>query len=372
MTSNLQGILTVFDSWEPLEKARKAKGLNKWGKLQHIAHKLSGKSKDAITYTCAHSSHVGDTHVLGSVVGTLHFLVGYGNPGFHMAPYHWQIIDPGINDEEAEELHKLRGHPSRPELWRAAELEDMPEGDFVLGMPHPSAIVAQERAKRSAEGIRVVVGSGTYLAVPSEGLVYGEHNGHVYKWDLLRNSFMAAMNPSLVEAMDSALEEPEDTSKAVFLVPDMVKHHANTADCFDDNVYPFVKSMFPVPGSIIPLDTYTGEVVYGVVKKASVDFLDRSGFPISVEAWDRPHTTIDLTKGGNSHASLVYNFGKGYLNLDSTLLDTEPDSSFPFSAVVKGEPTPGFDDVSAEYSEDLRKSVERLEDGTYRLVISRE
>ncbi len=363
--------LNIFDAWEPIEKARKPKGLKNWGRLSHIAHKLDGKKSSDITFTTAYPGKEGQKKVLGSIEGNLHFLMGYGNPGFHLAVYHWQIVDPNLSDEEAEELHQLRGHPSRPELWKRSGLPDEPEGDTEVGMPHPWAVVAQERARRESEGIRVVVGSGTYLAVPSEGLVYGEHNGHVYKWDLLRDSFMAAMNPTLVEAMDGVEEETEKAQKYGPMVPDMVLHRAPAREEFTDGVYPLVKSLFPAPGSVIPLDSHTGEVIYGIVTKSAVEFYDRRGFSVAVQAWDKAYTSIDLTKGGNTHASIVYNFGLGYLGLNREQLEQHVDTVYSDQAlplVVKGEPTPGFEEIPATGPEDLLKSVELI-DNTFRLVV---
>jgi hypothetical protein len=359
--------LGIFDAWEPIAKARKPKGLKNWGRLSHIAHKLDGKKSSDITFTTAYPGKEGQKKVLGSIEGNLHFLMGYGNPGFHLAVYHWQIVDPNLTDEEAEELHQLRGHPSRPELWKRAELEDNPEGDLEMGMPHPSAIVAQEKARRQSEGIRVVVGGGTYLAVPSEGLVFGEHNRHVYKWDLLRNSFLAAMNPSLVEAMDG-LDEEVEVEKSGPSVPDMVRHHVSSAESFADDVYPLVKSLYPVPGSIVPLDTHTGETIYGVVQKSSIDFFDRRGYSVAIQAWDKSYTSLDLSKAGAVHASMVYNFGREYLGLEVEQTETlQQVHELPM--LVKGEATPGWENVSGEYSEDLRKSVE-FDEGSYRVVLT--
>ena len=118
-------ILKAFDAWDELLKARKAKGLDNWAKLKHLAGKLAGKHGRHITFTCSHPKHgqTGDKHNLGSTEGNLHFLLGYGNPGFHLAPYHWQIIYPDLDEEEAVSFSAKQGHPSQPRLWEQGNLE---------------------------------------------------------------------------------------------------------------------------------------------------------------------------------------------------------------------------------------------------------
>lgn len=368
--------LDIFDAWDPIVKARKVKGLENWSRLQHMAEKLKGKKHSDISFTTAYPGKEGQVKILGSVEGNLHFLLGYGNPGFHMASYHWQVIDPGIDDESAEELYRVKGHPSRPELWKKAGLEDKPEGDLELGMPHPSAVAAQEQAKREQEGIRVAVGAGVYLAVPSEGLVYGEHNGHVYVWDVVKDSFMAAMNPTLVEVMDAA-QEDKKTEKSVRMygptIPEMVHHQLPVVRSFDADVYPLVKSVFPVPGSVVPIDTLTSEVIYGVLSNHDIRFYDRSGYELEISAYDRTYKSFDLRKGGDVHPSILYNFGVHYLGLNAEDLNQFAEShreieSAPF--IVKGTPSPGFDDILGTLNnlECLHKSVLIVGD-TYRLVV---
>lgn len=367
--------LNIFDSWDPIVKARKAKGLENWSRLKHMSEKLKGKKASDISFTTCYPGKEGQVKILGSVEGNLHFLLGYGNPGFHMAPYHWQVIDPNLDDEAAEELYRVKGHPSRPEIWKEAGMEDKPEGDLELGMPHPAAVAAQEQAKRESEGIRVAVGAGVYLAVPSEGLVYGEHNGHVYTWDVVKDSFMAAMNPSMVEAMDAAQEEDRDVAEKSFgpEVPEMVVHRLVEGEEFFPNVYPLVKSLFPVPGSIIPLETDTRETIYGVVSPGDITFYDRGGAEVSVRAYDRAYKSLDLRRGGDVHPSILLMFGVHYLGLDATELEhlgsfQREIQSAP--TVVKGKPSPGFDDIEAtqENLEMLNKSVMLVGD-TFRLIV---
>jgi hypothetical protein len=50
-------IFKVFSAWEPLAKARKAKGLGNWEKLAKLSDKLTGKTSKDIVFTCGHPSH---------------------------------------------------------------------------------------------------------------------------------------------------------------------------------------------------------------------------------------------------------------------------------------------------------------------------
>jgi hypothetical protein len=373
----MHDVFNTFTSWEELTKARKAKGLHKWDSLQGVAHRLEGKGKQHITFTCSHPSHPGETHVLGSVAGSLHFLLGYGNPGFYLAQYHWQVMDPSVSDEEAAEMYKTRGHPARPELWKQSGLPETAEGDLDAGVPHPSAVEAREQAKREATGIRVQSGVGTYLGVPSEGLLYGEHNDHVYPWAIARGSFMAATNPELTARMDAEASEV-DAIKSVqnrnplVSVSDDVKHRAGTDYSYDVNVYPFVKALFPVPGTILPL--VADHSVLGVVTSGSIELVDFYGRPVGVDVYSNVVKSLDLTVDGNTLPSVLLNFAKAFLPIDPSLycefahavreIQTAP-------TVVFGDPSPGFDTVvpTAEAAMDLTKSVV-IEGNTFRLSIA--
>lgn len=201
-----EALFKAFPAWEPLLKARKAKGLDQWQRLSHLAEKLHGKQASQLAFTTSYPGQEGTKKYLGTVDGNQQFLLGYGNPRFHLAPYHWQIIDPSLSDEEAEKLHLTVGHPAKPELWEnLKELED--EGDLDDGEPHsdlkPEYDQRKADARREAETITVRSGAGSYAAVPSEQMIYGLHNNHRYKWDLARNSYFAATNPELAEKMES-------------------------------------------------------------------------------------------------------------------------------------------------------------------------
>lgn len=198
----------IFTAWEPLLKARPTKDLDQHQRLAHIGEKLQGKKAKNLAFTTAYPGQEGQRKHLGTVDGNQQFLLGYANPKFHLAPYHWQVIDPSLSDEEAEKLHTTVGHPSKPELWTWGEIDD--EGDVEDGVPHDD-IKEQYDAKResdarNAEAIDVRSGTGSYKAIPSEGMVYGLHNDHKYKWAMIRNSHFAAVNPELFEAMEASFE----------------------------------------------------------------------------------------------------------------------------------------------------------------------
>lgn len=367
----MKELFEIFDSWEPILKARKPKGLHQWDKLQKVADKLSGKHQKDITFTCGHPDHAGATHVLGSTLGNLHFLMGYVSPAFHMAPYHWMVIDPSIDEDQAEDLYLTRGHPSRPELFALSGLALEDEGDVKDGEPHET--VASEKEEqykkdlRESEGVRVKAGAGTYFAMPSEQLIYGEHNDHVYSWDLARDSFLAAAHPEVVEKMAEFDVEDVVEEEAKKALPAMVVHRAKPGE-FADTVYPLVKSKFPVPGTLVPL-VANDDVIYASITPDSVEFYNSDGYEVSVPVYGRLYKSLDLSRQGDTHPSIIYNFATNYLFLDREdleqyVVDNPPEMGL---SVVKGTPSPGWEDAPDEYVENLKRSV-ALVDGTYRAV----
>lgn len=322
--------IDLFDSWEPIAKARKPIGLENWKRLSHMAEQMKGKKAADLTFTSSYPGHEGQKKLLGSIEGNLHFLLGYGNPGFHMAPYHWMVIDPNLSEEDALILHRTKGHPSRPELWERAELEVTDEGDMIDGQPHPS--VADVRHMREIalakkeESITVTSGAGRYIAIPSEGLIYGRHNSCVYAWEMVRESFFAAANPEMSEKMNEAADAREEMeehlSKALESpIPEQVRHFASNyaGEDFEKEVYSLVKSHYPAPSSTIPVESETGETLYGVVTTKSIDFYDRQGLPVNIMVYDLPFASFDLTKGGNIYSSVIHSFGVDYLGICPSL-----------------------------------------------------
>lgn len=322
---------------EEIVKARKAKGLDKWKKLQSIAGKLEGKSAGDITYTCSHPSHAGQEvrHVLGSSMGNLHFLLGYGNPGFHLAPYHWLVMDPNLTDDDVSD----KKHPSNMKYWRAVGFDTIEEGDLAEGTPHPGATKAleQDRKQKTIEQEAVTADNGyrAYMGIPSIGLVFGLDNDHVYKWDLVKNSYFAAANPDFVEAMNEADLDEEQVAD----LDPVVKHvPVSYADTYDSDVYPLVKSMFPNPGTVVPM-----EGMNAVLTENSVEFYTDEGAPAEVLIYDRVYKSIDLRIDGDVHPEIVVNFATQVLNI---VPEYGTDST-----VVKGHPTPGYEDFSPDAPE---------------------
>jgi hypothetical protein len=371
--------LSEFDAWPVFEKARKPIGLAKWNRLEHMADKLEGKQSSDITFTTCYPGQEGKKKLLGSVEGNLHCLLGYISPSFHWASYHYAVMDPNLSDEEIEELYKIKGHPARPELWKKAGMKlAEPEGDLADGKPHASVADVQKvevlKKQQKANSIKVKSGAGSYVAMPAVGLVYGEHNDHVYKWEMIQDSFMAAAHPDMTQTMNIALQERIDREVEVgknVQVPELVKHYCIDEDVFADEVYPLVKSLFPLPGSVIPVELATGETVYGVVKSKSIDFYNRNGYEVKFNIYDREYTSFDLTKGGNIYSSILYNFGIEYLGLDKGTLDqfVKEDKVIEETPLLKGEPTPGFDNVEPELNEGLVRNVIMTDDNTFRSVI---
>lgn len=341
-------IFETFDAWEPIIKAREAKGLGKWKKLETIAGLLQGKKAEHITYTCSHPSHDGEEvrHVLGSTTGNLHFLMGYGNPGFSLAPYHWLIIDPNLDEKEVSNFP----HPSRPEFWKSSGLEIRPEGDLKDGKPHPQSKKvldsSERKAKLQQEAVRAKNGYREYLGVPSLGLVFGLNNNQVYKWDLVKDSFFAVTNPDFSLAMSKENEE-DNVDKSIQLGD------------FDSSVYPIVKEYFPKPGSVIPLQTRSGSI-YGLVTKKSIEFLDSNGAPTQVLIFDQVQKSIDLTSNGLSHPEVIANIAVNVLNINPVVTEER--------TVVKGMPSIGFDDVPATQPADNVPREVEIVDGYARVI----
>jgi len=360
----------MFDSLEELIKARKAKGLEKWGKLQKVTSKLSGKQATHISFTCCHPKHSGtDTHNIGSIEGNLHFLLGYVNPGFFLAPYHWNIIYPDLEDTEIQEVTHGRKHPAQPVLWEASGAEVVEEGDLEEGAPHPYAYTARKTAEVKKRSIKATTPYGTYEADPVEGVVYYKEGNKVFKWEVVQDSYFAATNPEITAAMEEALavkEEAQDTN-----IPEVVKHLAIPMD-WDPSVYPFVKSMFPVPGSVFTV-SLEQETVYGLIKSDQIVFVDAVGQPVQFTVFDEPASTLGLTQA-TGHPAVIHEFGKHYLHVSGDHLiskaqDTPAEDRLP--SVLAGFPTQGFEHVPANYTESLTKSVVSNKDHTQLLVIER-
>jgi hypothetical protein len=319
----------VFDAWETLEKARKAKGLSQWERLKPLAEKLEGKGIQAISFTCSHPSHTEPSkHVLGSVEGNLHFLLGYANPEFHFAPYHLSIIDPATTLEEAEEAFKKMSHPSNPTFWAKAAFTAGPEGDIEEGQASPRAGKRKEdeakTKERPEESVEAKSPTGSYTCSPSEGLVYGNHNDHVYRWDMVKDSFFSYFNPEATEVMNNAAII-KSQSALVFrtVVPEEVTKTAAgyKGSPFHDDVWPLVKSQPRKPGNIIPLEATSGEIIYGVMTDSALEFYSKAGESTSLNIFNTTYKSFDLTKDSTTPPAILLSFLTSHLGVNKSLLD---------------------------------------------------
>lgn len=359
---DFENIGISFDSWGDLiEKARKAKGLENWNKLQGVADKLVGKTARDITFTSSHPSYEGKPvkHTLGSVIGNLHFLLGYANPAFHVAPYHWQIVDPYITDEDAAS----REHPSRPDLWEQSGLPMEDEGDLESGKPY--AGVTETKRERDAiqsikdESIPVTSGYGYYICIPSQGIVFSARNGHIYKWDIVKDSFFAASNPEVAEVMNAAAQPDygtEEIDESVEKSVPVEMLSVSEPGDFHESVYSFVKSKFPIPGSIIKMN----KSLFAVVTSNSLKFYNEESAEVSVSVFDRVYKSFDLTTDGDIHPSILLNFAEKYLKISKSDIDnfiSENEDSIIKSNLVYGKPTDGYDDIPSIYTEYERNIV---------------
>lgn len=291
-----------LDMLEDIEKARKAKGLDSWKKLEYLREKLEGKQASHITFTTSYPGQEGSKKHLGSATGNLQFLLGYVNPGFHVAPYHFLLVDPNMTPEEAAKMK----HPANPRYWKESGLDILDEGDFNDGKPHPSARVdknSRARVSSRKEGsVRVRSGYGSYIAVPTEGNVYSLTNGHVYKWGIVRESYLASTEPGLTTAMDDEYDEG---------VGEVEKAYKVERVPFHSEVYPLVKRSFPRPGS-----TFSAGKLKVLVKSDRIEFFDQENKSAYVQVYDRTYRYFDIKKGGDIHPSVLLQFASNYLNVN--------------------------------------------------------
>ena len=292
----------MFDALEDLAKARKAKGLAKWKKLEAVSEHLADKQASHITFTTSYPGLEGTKKYLGSSSGNLMFLLGYVNPGFCLAPYHWKIVDPNMSDKDIAK----REHPANMEYWAATDLESMPEGDPDCGSPHPAYSAdpksRQKQASKKSEAISVKSGYGTYTAIPSEQRVYSKATGQAYPWKLAEESYLAADNLDLLAAMEGVEERERELAKSLRL----------PLQEFHEDVYPLIKSIFPKPGSVVSM----GQGVVARIAPANVHFVSaETGDPVSLHLFDRDYTFFDITKGGDVHPSLLVSFADKVLGL---------------------------------------------------------
>lgn len=358
--SEFESLGAVFTAWaDTIEKARKPKGLKNWQRLKHVAHKMEGKGSAQIKFTAV-DPVTGETscHILGSTEGNLKFLMGYGNPGFHMAPYHWQIIDPNLSDEDAELMHKEKGHPSNPKFWASQGLPTPDEGDMEEGEPHPGVSEDRAEAEKTAKLNKQTITVDGYRVDPVRGKVENLSTGHSYAWDIVQDTYFAYTNPKVKEAM-----EEEETSKSLASVvfapaygeqlEELRKSYHKTE--WNIDVYPLVQCKFPPPGSLVRIT----KGLYGLVTDKSIEFYDEQGFSSPVDIYGSEFIELDLRKSGNMFPSVVFNFATEYMNLDREQLlqyEHRPQPQAELDYTVKGTPTPGVSYTTSE--ERVVKSVD--------------
>lgn len=372
-------LVRVFDSWfygEDLSKAG-PKGLSKWNKYTDVAERLNGKSKKDITFTCCHPDHPGEKHVLGSVQGNLHFLLGYCNPRFYLADYHWLVIDPSLGEEEAVNLFQERGHPARPEAWASTMTNDPGnEGDIEAGSPHPSSVpeLEIENVKRlSSKGAREVrSGAHTYLALPAEGVLYCKETMVYYPWALVKDSFLSAANPEIAQKMEEAFKErSENVEETVHKSsePEFLRALA-VPGSFHMDVYPLIKSHFPTPGSVFCVEDKSGQDLYGVVSPSSITFYDRSASLVPLELYGRRYESLSLLKGGDVNPSILYSLAVSMFGVDHSVISNLAKASEAGHGLpqVVGAETQGFDFIDDSGPTSLERKVVRDGD-TFRVVL---
>jgi len=259
-------------------------------------------SKD--TFTCSHPSHEGEPvqHQLGTVEGNLHFLLGYGNPLFHLAPEHWAVIDPN-GDPDGE----LR-NPTNLKFWKAAKITAPEEGDLENGKPHSGAknllkvSARDEEAKKTGKSFNI--DGQAYTAVPAQRVLYDNKTGLPVAWDVFRKSYAASTTEGLAE----------------FMGPSMVKSTVSTIPSFDEEAYPLVKSKFPSPGSVVPFEGNTGETLYAAITPTHVKFLNRQHVSVVLNSLGRDFSEVSLLKGQSPE--LLFTVAKNILEID---VSTEQD-----------------------------------------------
>lgn len=360
--------MLLFEGWTPLIKARQAIGLQNWKKLEHAASKLQGKAVKDITFTSSHPMYNQEPvkHTLGSTTGNMMFLQGYCSPGFHIAPYHWQLVDPYLTDEEAAK----KEHPARPDLWKQSGLPLEAEGDLTDGKPHPSFKAQVDKTNSEQDFKREAVfarsGYGRYIGIPSMGIVFGVLDKKLYKWSLVRGSFLAAVNPEFFTAMEEGKENTVDDD--VFIdksIDSFVLSKACASNgTFDQAVYPVVKQLFPKPGTIIDMQD-----CYGVVGPRQLEFISKQGGTGFLDVFDKSISSLDLCYTEDSlHPSVLLNFMETYLNIprESVVGNVHKATSSNEVSFVDGTPTVGSDNWDLSKQSTTREVA--YVDGVYKVV----
>lgn len=273
----------MFDYWESLCKAGKLK------EVSSVVSLVNKKVPESLSYTCLHPSHKMQTkHLLGSAEGNTHFLLGFANPNFKTSAYHYKMIDPTLTDEAAEELASQLGNPTR------VQQPGPEEGDTL----------------NTNKSITKKLGAATYTIYTNR--VVCKDTFSPYARELLSLSYVP-----MVE-----IEVPEVKDKDNSVVPEIVKGLAAAfADAtFEEDVCRLVKDKFPVPGSVVPVTTGSGESVYAVISTDSLDFYNRIGESVGITVFDKVYKSMPLSLEGDAHPAVLLNFADNCLGIDTKLL----------------------------------------------------
>ena len=193
------------------------------------------------------------------------------------------------------------------------------------------------KLQRSKSGKAGTSGYATYKVQPRESRVYDTQRDTHYRWSLVKDSFFASTNPDVAKKMNKASEKRIVPESTTLEVPDMVKHvQANVDPEWGQAVYPFVKSLFPVPGSVIPVEAGDGSTIYGVVQPTAIIFHNKNGNIAEMDVYDYSYKYFDLNKGGSIHPAILVAFAKSHLGIDTgsymelfPVAEEPVDTSFP-------------------------------------------
>ncbi len=274
----------LLDGWEQLAKSEiGAKA------VQELAESLLANPNriEKLAYTCMHPEHQRmEKHLLGSVEGNMHFLMGYANPAFAVAPYHYKAINPLLTDNEAALLCKSQGNPSR------MKEQDLP-------------------AEGEVSSTTKKFGASAYSF--SEGMVQCQKMKSTYAAELLPISYLPTVS------VEKSTDAPEVT---VDVIPDLVKSLCMDIPdtTFDENVYTFIKSTFPSPSSCVQLSYQSGGDVYAIIDSSSVKFYNKVGERTGIEVFSKRYTELDLLRDGNTHPSILLNFAEKKLGIATDLV----------------------------------------------------
>ncbi len=178
MTNDIKKVLSESDTIyaKLISKARKAKGLSKWKNLESISDKLAGKGQAQITFVSHNPKHSGKIRMLTSKDGALEFLSGYVSPAFHFAPWHLQVINPELSNEQAADWFFKMQHPSK--ITPAMDKSPGPSGDLENGWVHtsvaslyPGRSIALFKAPEIEEPTEVVAPVDVVLDAPEEAAI---------------------------------------------------------------------------------------------------------------------------------------------------------------------------------------------------------